>query len=117
MKDFSITQATKKNWKKYIKHINGTFMILIMICFIFFTLFANITNMLFKNKIDLFKEDLGKIAFYSWTFDKNLSHFLITLDDIVKGYTKGENIFITKGQEINFCREYIEKNKDYLKKV
>ena len=73
MKDFSITQATKKNWKKYIKHINGTFMILIMICFIFLTLFANITNMLFKNKIDLFKEDLGKIAFYSWTFDKNLS--------------------------------------------
>ncbi len=92
-------------------------MILIMICFIFLTLFANITNMLFKNKIDLFKEDLGKIAFYSWTFDKNLSHFLITLDDVVKGYSKGENIFITKWQEINFCREYIEKNKDYLKKV
>lgn len=70
-----------------------------------------------KDKIDVFKEDLGQIAFYFWTFDKDLSHFLITLDDIIHGYNKGENIFITKEKEINFCREYIEQNKAYLKKV
>lgn len=70
-----------------------------------------------KNKIDVFKEDLGQIAFYTWTFDKELSKFLITIDDIVQSYTKGENIFITKEKEIHTCREYIEKNKEYLKKV
>lgn len=73
--------------------------------------------MLFKNKIDVFREDLGQIAFYSRTFDKNLSHFLLTLDDIIKSYDKGDNIFITKEKEIDFCREYIEQNKEYLKKV
>ena len=88
MKKFSITQTTKKNWEKtwkdHVKHINGAFIILIGICFIFFTLFANITNIFFKNKLDIFKEDLGEIAFYSWTFDKELSRFLLTLDDIIQ---------------------------------
>lgn len=73
--------------------------------------------MLFKNKVDVFKEDLGQIAFYSWAFDKDLSNFLLTLDNIIKSYDKGENIFITKEKEINFCRDYIEENKEYLKKV
>lgn len=117
MKDFGIKQTKKKTWKDNLKYINGTFAILIILCFIFFTLFANISNMVFKNKIDVFKEDLGQIAFYSRTFDKNLSHFLLTLDDIIQWYDKGENIFITKEKEINLCRDYIQKNKDYLKKV
>jgi len=30
---------------------------------------------------------------------------------------KGENIFSTKQKEIDECREYIEENKEYLKKV
>jgi len=118
MKDFWITQAKKKTWKGYLKYVNGTFVILLSICFIFFTLFAKINSMLFtKNKIDVFRENLWQIAFYFWTFDKDLSHFLITLDDIIQGYNKGENIFITKEKEINLCREYIEQNKEYLKKV
>jgi hypothetical protein len=97
--------------------MNGMFVILIIACFIFFAFFAKVSDMLFKNKIDVFREDLGQIAFYVWTFDKELSHFLITLDDIIQSYSKGDNIFITKEKEINFCREYIEENKEYLKKV
>jgi len=42
---------------------------------------------------------------------------LITLDDVVQSYSKGENIFMTKEKEINTCWEYIEKNKEYLKKI
>ena len=117
MKDFGITQTTKKTRKSNIKYINRTFAIVIMFCFIFFTLFADISNMLFKNKVDVFKQDLGQIAFYSRTFNKELSHFLIVLDKIVQSYGAGENIFITKEKEINFCWEYIQKNKEYLKKV
>jgi hypothetical protein len=117
MKDFGITQTTKKTQKRYLKYINGTFAILLVFCFIFFTLFANITNIVFKNKIDVFQEDLSKIAFYSRTFNKGLSQFLITLDEIIQSYTKGENIFITKEKEIVFCRNYIEQNKEYLKNI
>ena len=118
MKKFGIYRNQKKTRKSYLKYINGTFVILAMFCFIFFTFFAKISDMMFsKNKIDVFKEDLGQIAFYTWTFDKELSKFLITIDDIVQSYTKGENIFITKEKEIHTCREYIEKNKEYLKKV
>lgn len=117
MKHFGITQTPKKTWKNYVKYINGTFVILILVCFIFFMFFSNVTNMIFKNKVDVFKEDLGEIAFYSWIFDKNLSNFLLTLDDIVQGYIQGENVFISKEKEINICWDYIQKNKEYLKKV
>lgn len=57
------------------------------------------------------------MAFYTQPFDKNLSHFLVTLDDIIQWYIKGENIFITKQKEIDLCRDYIEDNKTYLKKI
>lgn len=97
--------------------MNGAFVILIVFCFIFFTFFAKISDILFKNKIDVFREDLGQIAFYFRTIDKDISHFLITLDDIIQSYNKGDNIFVTKEKEINACREYIEENKEYLKKV
>lgn len=89
-----------------------------MLCFIFFTFFAKISGILFtKNKIDIFKEDLGQIAFYFWSFDKDLSTFLVNVDDIIQSYIKGENVFVTKQKEINTCREYIETNKEYLKKI
>jgi hypothetical protein len=117
MKEFGINKEKKTTWKSYLKYLNGTFLIIIVVCFIFFTFFAKISNMVFKNKIDVFKEDLGQIAFYFWTFDKDLSKFLMTMDDIIQSYTKGDNVFITKEKEINFCREYIEKNKEYLKKI
>jgi hypothetical protein len=42
---------------------------------------------------------------------------LLTIDDIIHSYNKGENIFLTQQKEINFCREYIQQNKEYLKKV
>lgn len=117
MKYFGITQSTKKTRKQYIKYSNGAFVVLIICGFICFTFFAQISNIVFKNKIDVFKEDLGKIAFYTRTFDKELSKFLLTIDDIIQEYNKGENIFLTHQKEINFCREYIEKNQEYLKKV
>ena len=117
MKHFWITQTTKKTRKSYLKYMNGAFVILIVFCFIFFTFFAKISDILFKNKIDVFREDLGQIAFYFRTIDKDISHFLITLDDIIQSYNKGDNIFVTKEKEINACREYIEENKEYLKKV
>ena len=98
--------------------MNGTFVILIVFCFIFFTFFAKTGSILFaKNKIDVFEENLGQIAFDFRIFDKDLSKFLMTLDDIVQSYNKGDNIFVTKEKEINFCRDYIEQNKEYLKKV
>ncbi len=98
--------------------MNGTFVILIVFCFIFFTFFAKTSSILFaKNKIDVFEENLGQIAFDFRIFDKDLSKFLMTLDDIVQSYNKGDNIFVTKEKEINFCRDYIEQNKEYLKKV
>lgn len=59
MKSFGITQTTKKTRKSSLKYMNGTFIILIIICFIFFTFFAKISGILStKNKIDIFKEDL-----------------------------------------------------------
>ncbi len=117
MKKFGISKTENNNRKTKIKYINWTFLITILVCFILFTFFAKISDIIFKNKIDVFKEDLGQIAFYSWSFDKDLSHFLVTLDDIVQSYVKWDNIFVTKEKEINTCREYIEKNKEYLKKV
>ena len=59
MKQFGISKKTTKTRKSYLKHINGTFAILIVLGFVFFTFFAKINDMLFtKDKIDIFKEDL-----------------------------------------------------------
>ena len=87
MKTFGIYRNQKKTRKSYLKYINGTFIILAILCFIFFTFFAKINNMLFsEDKINIFKEDLSQIAFYTRTFDKELSQFLTTLDDIIQSY-------------------------------
>lgn len=118
MKQFGISKENKKTRKYYLKYLNGTFVILIVVCFIFFVFFAKVSDILSsKNKIDIFKEDLWQIAFYTRTFDKELSHFLVTLDEIIQAYIQKENIFITKQKEIDECWEYIEENKEYLKKV
>jgi len=79
---------------------------------------AKVSNMvLSNNKIDVFKESLWQMAFYTRTFDKELSKFLLTLEDIIQSYDKWENIFLQKKNEIDRCREYIENNREYLKKV
>lgn len=117
MKQFGISKEDKKTRRYYLRYMNGMFVILIVLCFIFFVFFAKVSDMVFKNKIDVFREDLGQIAFYTRTFDQDLSNFLLTLDDVIQGYVKGENVFVTKQQEIDSCRAYIEKNKEYLKKV
>jgi len=57
------------------------------------------------------------MAFDFRAIDKDLSHFLLNLDDIIQAYNKGENIFVTKEKEINLCLDYIENNKEYLKKM
>lgn len=109
----------EKNWRiKKLKFINVFFLILIIFCFAFFSFYSNVTNIIFaKNKIDIFKEDLNQIAFYFWNIDKNFSKFLVTLDEIIKSYNRWENIFKTENTQIDFCRNYIKENKDYLKKL
>jgi len=37
-----------------------------------------------KDKIDVFKEDLQQIAIYFLPIDRNVAHFLVTLDNIIK---------------------------------
>jgi len=118
MKKFGISHKAPTTWKDYLKYINGTFVVLIVFCFVFFAFFAKVHDIAFsKNKIDVFKENLEQIAFYTRTFDKELSQFFITLNEITQSYSKWENIFSTKEKEIDYCRKYIEKNKEYLKKI
>lgn len=118
MKKFGIYRNQKKTRKNYFKYINGTFVILAILCFVFFTFFAKIHTMIFsQDKINIFKEDLNQIAFYTRTFDKELSQFLTTLDDIIQNYLHWENVFIEKKIEIDTCRAYIENNREYLKKI
>ena len=105
----------EKNWKYYLKYTNIVFLILVVICFCFFAFYSNITNILFnKNKLDIFKEDLQKIAFYFWTIDEDVSKEILNIDDIVKSYMSGDNVLVSKKQEIVDTLEYIKTNKNYL---
>lgn len=70
-----------------------------------------------EDKMDIFKEDLTQIALYFQPIDKDFSKFLVTLDDIVKAYIKGDNVLKEKLTEVDYCRDYIKKNKNYLKKL
>jgi hypothetical protein len=50
-------------------------------------MYHNIHLFLFeKNKIDVFKEDLGRIAFYFLPINQELSKFLTTFDGLIKEY-------------------------------
>ena len=70
-----------------------------------------------KDKMDIFKEDLTQIAFYFTPVDQEFSKFLVTLDEVIQWYVQGENILKEKNHQIEFCRDYIKKNKNYLEKL
>lgn len=67
--------------------------------------------------MDVFKEDLTQIALYFTPVDKEFSQFLVTLDEVIQWYVKGENILKEKSVQIEYCRDYIKKNKNYLEKL
>ena len=61
------------------------FFVLLGIAFSLLLFYHKISLFLFeKDKIDVFKEDLQQIAVYFLPIDKNVSHFLVTLDHIIQ---------------------------------
>ena len=112
---FGITKIENKNWRYYLKFSNIVFVVLLILCFTFFAFYSDITQLLFwKDKIDVFKEDLWKVATYFWSIDEWVSNMLLTSDEIVKWYLSGENVLITKKQEIQDLLWYVDENKYYL---
>jgi hypothetical protein len=112
---FDITKPIDKDFRYYMKYANIVFVFCIVICFAIFAFYSNVTNILFnKNKMDIFKEDLQEVAFYFWTIDEDVSKMLLNVDDIVKAYMSGDNVLVTKKQEILDTLQYVKKNQHYL---
>lgn len=89
--------------------------LLFLIFFRGFSLYSNITNILFWwSALDIFTKDLQTLSIYFLPIDKEVSHELYTLDWIVQSYMKWENIFKTKKPEIEEVRYYIINNQNYL---
>ena len=89
--------------------------LLFLIFFRGFSLYSNITNILFWwSALDIFTKDLQTLSIYFLPIDKEVSHELYTLDTIVQSYQKWENIFKTKKPEIEEVRYYIINNQNYL---
>jgi len=89
--------------------------LLFLIFFRIFSLYSNITNILFWwSALDIFTKDLQTLSIYFLPIDKEVSHELYTLDTIVQSYMRWENIFKTKKPEIEEVRYYIINNQNYL---
>lgn len=89
--------------------------LLFLIFFRGFSLYSNITNILFGGSaLDIFTKDLQTLSIYFLPIDKEVSHELYTLDTIVKSYQNWENIFKTKKSEIEEVWYYIINNQNYL---
>ena len=89
--------------------------LLFLIFFRWFSLYSNITNILFWwSALDIFTKDLQTLSIYFLPIDQEVSHELYTLDWIVQSYMKWENIFKTKKPEIEEVRYYIINNQNYL---
>ena len=89
--------------------------LLFLIFFRWFSLYSNITNILFSwSALDIFTKDLQTLSIYFLPIDQEVSHELYTLDWIVQSYMKWENIFKTKKSEIEEVRYYIINNQNYL---
>ncbi|AHB40878.1 hypothetical protein P148_SR1C00001G0063 [candidate division SR1 bacterium RAAC1_SR1_1] len=117
MKFFGIEKRNVST-RKPLQAVSVVFFILLAAAFSLILFYHKISLFLFeKDKIDVFKEDLQQIAIYFLPIDKQVAHFLVTLDHIIQGYLAGENILITQEKEIEETREYMQKNKSYLKKM
>lgn len=117
MKFFWI-EKNNKSQRKTLQAVNIVFLLLLGLAFSVLLFYNKISLFLFeKDKIDVFKEDLQQIAVYFLPIDRNVSTFLVTLDRIIQWYLKWENILITQEQQIEETREYMKKNKSYLKKM
>ena len=89
--------------------------LLFLIFFRWFSLYSNITNILFSwSALDIFTKDLQTLSIYFLPIDQEVSRELYTLDWIVQSYMKWENIFKTKKPEIEEVRYYIINNQNYL---
>lgn len=118
MKRFGFKKLENRNRKRYLRRINLAYIFLLFFCFSLFAFYEKVTNFLFtESKIDIFMEDLEEISFYFWNFDKDLSHILLTMDDVVQSYASWDNVLLDKSQEIDQVRDYMRKNKDYLAKL
>lgn len=117
-KNTEIAKPIVHDRKYYTKFIQASFVIALTLCFIAFSLYQNVTDIVFgKNKVDVFTQDLPQIALYFHTIDPNFSNFLIELDDIVQAYVQGENIMQTKSKQIDETWDYIKNNKEYIKSL
>ena len=113
-KQFSIEKNKDWQWKKPPVQF-FIYSLLFIIIFRWFSLYSNITNILFGwTAVDLFTKDLQTLSIYFLPIDKEVSHELYTLDTIVKSYMKWENIFKTKKSEIEEVRYYVINNQNYL---
>ncbi len=93
------------------------FGVLVFFAFVFFSLYARLTWwFLSPNKIDIFN-DLDQISFYFWVIDPEISRQLLTLDDVVKSYLRGENVLKSKEEELLQLRQYARSQKTYLSKM
>ena len=113
-KQFWIWENIKKNWK--LPPIQFfVYSLLFLVFFWGFSLYANITNILFWwSALDIFTKDLQTLSIYFLPIDKEVSRELYTLDTIVQSYTRWENIFKTKKSEIEEVRYYIINNQNHL---
>ncbi len=116
-KQFGI-EETQKRKRKMPPVQFFIYSLLFLIFFRAFSLYANITNILFGwSTLDIFTNDLQTLSIYFLPIDKEVSHELYTLDTIVQSYKKWENIFKTKKPEIEEVRYYIINNQNYLSSV
>lgn len=113
-KQFWIEETKKKKWgMPPIQFF--IYSLLFLIFFRAFSLYSNITNILFWwSTLDIFTKDLQTLSIYFLPIDKEVSHELYTLDIIVQSYLKWENIFKTKKPEIEEVRYYVINNQNYL---
>lgn len=118
MFSFGIKKQQDKSFRDWLKSVNWIFIAFLIICFSIFSFYSNITKIVFsKDKIDVFKEDLNQIAFYFWNFDKEVSNFLLNVDEVVQGYIRWENVLITRENDIDNMWLYIKTHKEYLRKL
>ena len=113
-KQFWIWENLKKNWKTPSVQF-FIYSLLFLIFFRIFSLYSNITNILFwGSTLDIFTKDLQTLSIYFLPIDKEVSHELYTLDSVVQSYMKWENVFKSKKSEIEEVRYYIINNQNYL---
>lgn len=119
VREFGRKKPEKRDRKFYAKHVNRGFVILAFLAFSCFSLYNNVSRLVFaESKTDLFENNLEDLAFYFMGVDQKTANLLMSIDAVKHSYDKEEDHFLRDNKgNIQYILQYLSNHPEQLKQL